>query len=160
MNYEKFDIERALAGEPVILRNGLKAYIRHKEEEFKVSYSLSGIVPCEFLVSGSWETWTVDGSLFADGADSDYDIIGMYPKEPLTMPDSFWNTLNPDITYIAMEEDGVWFAYTGSPNYIEDEKLHSRSVFGEYFELSSLNQSIFPDCEPKDSLIVRPTARR
>lgn len=42
MEYERFDIARTLAGDSVILRNGTKAYIRHKEEEeFFISESES-----------------------------------------------------------------------------------------------------------------------
>ena len=64
MKYEKFDVERALAGEPVILRCGVKAYVRHREEEFKLRYPLMGVVLDGVSPRARWETWSLSGSIY------------------------------------------------------------------------------------------------
>lgn len=37
-----FDLQAALNGEPVMLRGGTKAYVRHCETEFNIPYPLMG----------------------------------------------------------------------------------------------------------------------
>lgn len=45
MKYAEFDVDRALAGEPVILRDGSKAYVPHHEAELEVERgSLIGFI--------------------------------------------------------------------------------------------------------------------
>lgn len=152
MKYEKFDIERALAGEPVILRNGAKAYIRFKEEDIKLKYPLMGVVLGEH---SNGEFWTLLGTYYSKGHDSDQDIIGMYPKKPLTMPDSFWNMLRPEIEAIAKDGNGAWHGFK------ESKVQYVRGVWGDglfYSHLKSYPHDLFPDCKPEDSLIVRPSS--
>lgn len=161
MEYEKFDVERALAGEPVILRDGRKAYVRHKEEEFKLRYPLSGLIISETLPF-TQHTWRLSGLVNADvaydeGVYDDYDIVGMYPKEPPTMPDSFWGLLTPEMVAIAKDGSGRWFCYSHEPTFrIEDEEWEGEDMT-KCYALSTFNPEIFPKCEPKDSLIIRPS---
>lgn len=158
MKYEKFDIGRALAGEPVITRSGAKAYIRYKEEDIKLKYPLMGVVLGE---PSNGEFWTLCGTYYSNGYDSDQDIIGMYPKEPLTMPDYFWELLSPESVAIARDENGRWFSYGAVPVLHE---IGSWKGWGweeghknRYWNLTAFNPEIFPDCKPEDSLILRPT---
>ena len=55
-----FNLEAALAGEPVKLRSGAKAYIRHHETEVETPYPLFGFVRSTDVVSpfyfpGTWK---------------------------------------------------------------------------------------------------------
>lgn len=75
--YEPFDLGRALAGEPVVLRDGQKAYVRYYETELYSGYPLLGMV----LDGGSFMTaaWTLSG-----GSNSAMlDIVGMCPQYKL-----------------------------------------------------------------------------
>ncbi|MFC1135626.1 pyruvate kinase [Pasteurella multocida] len=89
---KKFDLEKALAGEPVMLRNGSKAFIvKHIPEDHikKEECELIG-----YLVEGSkfhnCVTWTKDGKYNPCFSSHIYDIIGMYeeprPTVTLTLP--------------------------------------------------------------------------
>lgn len=140
MKCEKFVLEKALSGEPVILRNGAKAYVRHREEEFKVMYPLMGVV----LGEERWETWKLDGSVYADGGDDGYDIIGMYPKESLSMPDRFWEAAHLKISAIVKDKEGRWSAYSYEPAFQnEDGTWEDKYLVGTY-TLSSFNPEMFP----------------
>lgn len=76
-NLKPFDLESALNGEPVMLRDGSKAYVRHHETELRVPVGeeLTGYV--EGI--GTW-AWREDGASRFDDCESEYDIIGMWPK--------------------------------------------------------------------------------
>jgi len=80
MKLKPFDLQAALNGEPVMLRNGDKAYIRHYETELPVlrSWEVWGIR----IYKGSVDlmNWAHDGRYYLDGEDGLLDIIGMWPK--------------------------------------------------------------------------------
>ncbi|HDR1908477.1 TPA: pyruvate kinase [Pasteurella multocida] len=89
---KKFDLEKSLTGEPVVLRNGSKAFIvKHIPEDHikKEECELIG-----YLVEGSkfhsCATWTKDGKYNPCFSSHIYDIIGMYeeprPTVTLTLP--------------------------------------------------------------------------
>ena len=86
-----FDLDKALAGEPVVLRNGLKAYIKHNLEDYQeldFDFPLRG-----YLISEGYafeRSWTIDGLSFL--AESEYDVIGMW--EELGM----WEEPRPAVT--------------------------------------------------------------
>ncbi|MCQ9124326.1 hypothetical protein [Rodentibacter caecimuris] len=67
---EPFDCSRALAGEPVLLRNQLKGYILKQIDDTLIGY----------FDHSSPISWGLDGSR-SQTADSSFDIIGMW-KEP------------------------------------------------------------------------------
>lgn len=75
-NLKPLDLEAALKGEPVMLRDGTKAFIRHRETEFNIPYPLIGVV-CK----GQRRvfSWTLEG-LHVTDCQAGYDIIGMWPK--------------------------------------------------------------------------------
>lgn len=77
---EKFDLERALAGEPVKLKNGRKAYILGKVKDPNVKYCLIG------YIAGSGanttpESWDLTGGAGINFAYRDICIVGMW-EEP------------------------------------------------------------------------------
>lgn len=80
-NLKPFDLQAALRGEPVMLRDGSKAFVRHHETEAVVleGWQLWGVVICKGN-SSSMVTWTKSGGYNMDGDESGLDIIGMYPK--------------------------------------------------------------------------------
>lgn len=73
-----FNLQEALMGKAVTLRNGSKAYVRHHETELKVvnDWQLQGIKEDGDLIA-----WALDGSNSNEkmwyGGD---EIIGMYPE--------------------------------------------------------------------------------
>ncbi len=71
-----FDLQAALNGEAVMLRNGQKAFVRHHETELPVGDGcrLLGYTDGDINIS-----WCVNGSYLLESEDS-ADIIGMWPK--------------------------------------------------------------------------------
>jgi hypothetical protein len=79
-NLKPFDLQAALRGEPVMLRNGRKAFVRHHETELRVG-SCGEIWGIEERTDGitAFLQWSVSGVYDMDGVIGDLDIIGMYP---------------------------------------------------------------------------------
>ena len=87
---KKFDLKAALNGEPVMLRNGEKAYIFKNIQDthildFKVDYPLIGMMHNHAPV----QTWSLDGRISLVSDHSNGDIIGMYeePKKQINIED-------------------------------------------------------------------------
>lgn len=80
-NLKPFDLEAALSGEPVMLRDGSKAFVRHHETEQVVDEDsrLWGIVLSEWNACPA-ASWTTQGAWRYEGGEHELDIIGMYPK--------------------------------------------------------------------------------
>lgn len=80
---EPFNLEKALQGEPVMLRNGLKAYIKYTApSEYTGEYPLKGyIIDPDSSEGITSESWTLAGKEFTLEVEYDGDIIGMW-KEP------------------------------------------------------------------------------
>jgi hypothetical protein len=73
---KSFNLNAALNGEPVMLRNGSKAFVRHQETEtfIRGNFNLVGIKEDH----PNYLTWTLEGAY--EEHRHDYDIISMYPK--------------------------------------------------------------------------------
>jgi hypothetical protein len=94
-NIKPFNLEAALAGEPVMLRNGNKAFVRHHETEQEVAddFRIWGVVTFgwgECTVT----SWTVHGEkTFANSLSiaiqRGYDIVGMYPTSKTRIINGF-----------------------------------------------------------------------
>ena len=87
---KKFDLKAALNGEPVMLRNGEKAYIFKNIQnthilDFKVDYPLIGMMHNHAPV----QTWSLDGRISLVSDYSNGDIIGMWeePKKQISVED-------------------------------------------------------------------------
>lgn len=98
---EPFDLERALAGEPVLIRDGSKGYVfaNLNDIAFKENMSCSDYLPLRGVIvyenNGkklSSETWTLNGRTSSNGEEDYYDIIGMW-KEPQSEPNTVTLTL-------------------------------------------------------------------
>lgn len=77
---KKFDLEKALAGEPVVLRNGNKAFVKFVLENPLLEYDQ--VVGFRIDKEGKEEltSWFKNG-VHIPGVNSIYDIVGMY-EEP------------------------------------------------------------------------------
>lgn len=92
INMKQFDLEKALAGEPVVLRCGRKAFItcdlRRYFKSITSSKKLVGIIseecdPDSFYASSRW----YDSGSYHDADTSektDFDIVGMWEEPKLT----------------------------------------------------------------------------
>lgn len=87
---KEFDLKAALNGEPVMLRNGEKAYIFKNIQDthildFKVDYPLIGMMHNHAPV----QTWSLDGRISLVSDYSNGDIIGMWeePKKQINIED-------------------------------------------------------------------------
>ena len=87
---KKFDLKAALNGEPVMLRNGEKAYIFKNIQnthilDFKIDYPLIGMMHNHAPV----QTWSLDGRISLVSDYSNGDIIGMWeePKKQISIED-------------------------------------------------------------------------
>lgn len=98
---EPFDLKRALAGEPVLIRDGSKGYVfaNLNDIAFKENMSCSDYLPLRGVIvyenNGkklSSETWTLNGRASSNGEEDYYDIIGMW-KEPEPVPNTVTLTL-------------------------------------------------------------------
>ncbi|HDR1061682.1 pyruvate kinase [Pasteurella multocida] len=86
---KKFDLEKALAGEPVVLRNGSKAFVKFViEKPMYIDSKLVGYFIDE-QGRGGEVAWIEDGRQDRH-EDSDFDIVGMWeeprPTVTLTLP--------------------------------------------------------------------------
>ena len=85
---KQFNLEKALAGEPVVLRNGKKAFIFKNVLDtsilnFKLDYPLIGMVHNDATV----RCWTIDGRISMRNDCADGDIIGMWEEPKISIED-------------------------------------------------------------------------
>lgn len=81
-NLKPFDLEAALNGEPVMLRDGRKAFVRHHETELPIiAHScIWGAVANESGEYAELKAWSKNGRYVEETLEHSKDIIGMYPK--------------------------------------------------------------------------------
>ena len=99
---KKFDLDAALNGEPVKLRNGWKAIVYYRvPDEFvnsegsNVAYPLKGITfQADGSVLNSINSWKDDGCFSA--GKRDFDIVGMW-EEPKIGIEDLPNPFRPEI---------------------------------------------------------------
>lgn len=125
-NLIPFNLEVALKGEPVMLRNDSKAFVRHHETEVVVveGWQLWGVVIGN---SSSMVTWTKSGGYNMNGDESGLDIIGMYPKTRII------NGFEVPAPETKEPECGVQF-YMAAPNFI----LFHSSYTWDFHELNKI----------------------
>lgn len=146
---ESLDLEKALQGHPVRLRNGEKAYIRHQEVEFPVYKELFG-----FREPNSGIYVPVSWNNHGKNTDTEnLDIVGMWKSAPLVF--LYWGEIKRVYNYIAKDKDGEWWAYANKPTRIDHEYYYDIND-GECTSLRALSNKIFTDCDWKDSLMERP----
>jgi gluconate kinase len=112
---KSFNLKSALNGEPVMLRDGSKAFVRHQETEtfIRGNFNLVGIKEDHT----NYLTWTTEGAY--EEHIHDYDIISMYPKTRVingfevpahetTKPDCGTTYFTPSLAHITMVVCHKW----------------------------------------------------
>ena len=94
---KEFNLDAALNGEPVMLRNGKKAYIGYKTPDYYVSdngreikFPLHGyIIKAYNIIEVPYMFWNINGRAYKDGIDNASDIIAMWeePKKQISIED-------------------------------------------------------------------------
>ena len=92
---KEFDLDAALNGEPVKLRNGDKAFICYKlSDDYKywdgspINFNICGyILNCNGDIAMLNTAWTTGGKWTIDGIESDRDIIGMWEEPKISVED-------------------------------------------------------------------------
>lgn len=94
---KEFNLDEALNGEPVMLRNGKKAYIGYKTPDYYVSdngreikFPLHGyIIKADNIIEVPYMFWNINGRAYKDGIDNASDIVGMWeePKKQISIED-------------------------------------------------------------------------
>lgn len=85
---KEFNLEAALNGEPVMLRNGDKAFIFKNVKnthvlDFEVDYPLIGMIHNQAVV----QTWSLDGRTSLTNDYADRDIVGMFEEPKISVED-------------------------------------------------------------------------
>ena len=112
---KKFDLKAALNGEPVILRNGKKAYIGYKTPDNYVSdngkeieFPLHGyIIKAYNIIEVPYMFWNINGRAYKDGIDNASDIVGMWEEPKISiedLPKTFKPRIGDEFFYL---NDGV-----------------------------------------------------
>ena len=146
-------IEQALNGKVVVLVNGLVASIRYKETEF--GKYLVGVINNKRQRPNvpNIVTWNFNGECLS------HDLPNMVSFEELNIFGCYshvlnhWNVLSRSIKAIAKDKDGRWYGYKTKNCHIDG---HIWKGSSEYTLLNNIDSSVFPECDWKNSLIIRP----
>lgn len=110
---EPFNLEKALEGEPVLLRNGKKAHLKFiMPKEYKGLFPVKGYIIDDTDPEGAYTlSWGLNGKSVREGYDHRLDIIGMY-REPGLKP----NTVTLMLPCPLKEpRDEMWFLHMEGP---------------------------------------------
>lgn len=92
---KEFDLKAALNGEPVMLRGGNKAYIGYKTPDCyvykngeKTKFPLHGFIIAEDnKIEVTSVVWNINGRVYKDDVDDEFDIIGMWEEPKISIED-------------------------------------------------------------------------
>lgn len=129
-NLKPFDLEAALKGEPVMLRGGSKAFVRHHETELSTATDEALIGYHEHI--GVW-SWSPDGESHFDQDESKYDIIGMWPKTRII---NGFEVPAPETESLKV---GDWYF---CPKILCDEFCEGERWGGSSYDLRALNRGL------------------
>lgn len=126
---KEFNLDAALNGEPVMLRNGKKAYIGHKIPDYyvydnggEINFQLHGyIIKAYNIIEVPYMFWNINGRAYKDGIDNASDIVGMWEEPKISVEDL------PKPFY--PEESDCYF-------YISDGKVDYNLCHSKYSESS------------------------
>ena len=129
---EPFDLERALAGEPVKLRNGKKAYMKYiMPPEYKGSYPIRGyIIDPSSANEIESNSWTLDGMGCVPTGVHSLDIISMW-KDPEAVSNNVTVTLP---RALKEPQDEMWFV---------DTEGYMKSGYGKCVSTEAFNRRVF-----------------
>lgn len=131
---EPFDLERALAGEPVKLSNGSKAFIKYvMPKEYTGLHPLNGYL---YDLDNEEEVelyqWAENGKAFATGQACVYDIVSMW-KEPEPVSNTVTVTLPRPLK---KPQDGMW--------HISEYGIFE-AYYGKEMDLDLFNKRVYFD---------------
>ncbi len=113
-----FNVEAALAGAPVQLLNGSKAYVFFNINNVgeDVKYPLVGLINGRHSV----DSWQIDGSYIRENYESSFDIIGMWEEPELTSVQVLEKAYQKNLPITNSEVEGVFtiIGKTKSGEYI------------------------------------------
>ena len=146
-----FDLEKALQGEPVLLRDGRKGLVFYRipdeylfyKENGEVIYKLRGItLDREGLIDEINACWTLDGDYDTDIEYSNADIIGMWEEPKLTIPELMEKALNENLTVKAQSlgSNHKGFKVIAKTKDGSDYVLRSNMNSGELFMQSVITR--------------------
>ncbi|SUT93548.1 Uncharacterised protein [[Actinobacillus] rossii] len=139
---EPFNLDKALAGEPVMVRSGKKAYITAMPPEYKGQYPLMGYVVEPENVNGIESySWTLKGRSSLRTQSHQYDIVGMWKE-----PESVSNTVTLTLPCSLREpKDAMWVVYPYGCNKSVYGKDITSDIFaqGPYFASKADAQAWF-----------------
>ncbi|WP_228403196.1 pyruvate kinase [Pasteurella canis] len=125
-----FDLEKALAGEPVRLRDGSKAFVMFRKPEKLVFTHDTELVG--YVISGIHavtQSWSING-LHQENEESDADIVGMWeeprPTVTLTLPCPLKDVAIGDEIYIL---SGYSYQNNGVPEVLVRKHNNSTEFF-------------------------------
>lgn len=128
---EPFDLERALNGDPVILRGGVKAYIKYMMPEgYTGHYPLNGFILDPNGIGFNTESWTLDGRCFINDDKNGHDIVWMWKD-----PEPELNTVTVTLPRALKEpQDEMWFV---------DTEGYMKSGYGKCVSTEAFNRRVF-----------------
>ncbi|WP_427835079.1 hypothetical protein [Actinobacillus pleuropneumoniae] len=135
---EPFDLEKALAGEPVLLRDGSKAYIFHCiNDEFakkhNIGYQLLGVIVDSLEGKQLTRSWAKSGIFNEVNPYPDFDIIGMWREQSKPLLSDDGCQLPSPVNSISTSDKNL-FAITvlsGGRYGIENVSINSSGVIGK-----------------------------
>lgn len=122
-NTPAFDLEEALAGAPVKLRGGGKAYIRFVERVYETDYPVVGV-----LVAGSTTMialWRECGRYLDASTESPCDIVGMWVEPKLINGHEV-----PDISFTPKLGERYYFPEPNKPSLYASSWFFSSDEYG------------------------------
>ncbi|MDG6447333.1 hypothetical protein [Glaesserella parasuis] len=131
---EPFDLNKALNGEPVMLRNGLKAYVKYvMPSEYKGPYPLSGyILNNKSSDFADRVSWSLEGNFSKYAKHPTHDIISMW-KEPHSEPESVKSIRNLPAS-LTKPQDGMY--------YLNECGVYP-SAYGKEMDINIFNQRVY-----------------
>lgn len=144
---KSFDLEKALAGEPVVLRNGIKAYVLCDIRDLfpKSRRDLRCLIGVQVIEGnnrelGSISRWKVDGKYYERLKESGYDIVGMWEEPKLSTEEIMEKAFNERLVlkHSLLRTEYRGFKVVGKTlgnNYIlqdcDNGKMYFSNVFNE-----------------------------
>ncbi|MFZ7198528.1 hypothetical protein [Avibacterium avium] len=129
-----FDLEKALAGEPVKLRNGRKAYVKYVlSGEYSTSYPLRGFVEWKILSNGNGgiyieeNGWTVNGRAVIR-KESQLDIVGMWEEHKNRRFINGIEVPEPITGETWVDGKSYWYVAFATPEGASDEWFYIESA--------------------------------
>lgn len=152
MKIPPLNLTAALAGYPVRLRDGGKAFIRWEENNLECKSPWLGYVCSK---QGPWATaWTTNGYIRNDETAAGGDIVGMWVEKPTF---EHWHLLNPAIRFISFDKECLtWTGFSEEPLPTTAGDWRIPFNRGTTYSLEGFDPGAFPKCNWEDSLIKRP----